>query len=65
MRIGIQTWGSHGDVRPFLALAEGLQRAGHEVHLVITCVDSKDYADASSAAGVRIETVATPAIPPE
>jgi UDP:flavonoid glycosyltransferase YjiC (YdhE family) len=23
MKIGTQTWGSHGDIRPFLALAEG------------------------------------------
>jgi len=29
MRIGIQTWGSDGDIRPFIALAGGLQAAGH------------------------------------
>ena len=43
MKIGMQTWGSHGDIRPFLALAEGLQAAGNEVHLVITCFDSDTY----------------------
>ncbi|MBI5548263.1 MAG: glycosyltransferase family 1 protein [Deltaproteobacteria bacterium] len=33
MRIGIQTWGSEGDIRPFQALAAGLAAAGHEVTL--------------------------------
>ena len=28
MRIGIQTWGSEGDIRPFVALASGLVEAG-------------------------------------
>lgn len=60
MKIGIQTWGSHGDIRPFLALAEGLQLAGHEVTLLITCVDSDAYAAVSSPAGVDIRTVASP-----
>ncbi len=43
MKIGLQTWGSDGDIRPFLALAGGLSTAGHEVSLVITSVDNKDY----------------------
>ncbi|MRW92811.1 hypothetical protein GJ699_22690 [Duganella sp. FT80W] len=62
MKIGLQTWGSHGDIRPMLALAEGLQLAGHEVTLVITCVDSDVYAAVQSAAGVTIRTVASPVI---
>jgi sterol 3beta-glucosyltransferase len=33
MRIGIQTWGSEGDIRPFIALSRGLSAAGHEVTL--------------------------------
>jgi UDP:flavonoid glycosyltransferase YjiC (YdhE family) len=33
MRIGLLTFGTRGDVQPFLALALGLQRAGHEVFL--------------------------------
>ena len=44
MRIGLQTWGSEGDIRPFVALADGLNEAGHEVTLVITSVEHKDYA---------------------
>jgi sterol 3beta-glucosyltransferase len=33
MKIGLQTWGSEGDVRPFIALAAGLAAAGHQVRL--------------------------------
>jgi len=43
MKIGLQTWGSEGDIRPFLALAGGLSASGHKVSLVVTSVDSKDY----------------------
>jgi sterol 3beta-glucosyltransferase len=65
MKIGMQTWGSHGDIRPFLALAEGLQAAGNEVHLVLTCVDSADYASIQSAHGVKITMLASPVLTPE
>lgn len=64
MKIGMQTWGSHGDIRPFLALAEGLQAAGNDVHLVITCVDSGAYEGMVSAAGVKISVVASPVLTP-
>lgn len=43
MKIGLQTWGSDGDIRPFLALAGGLRARGHQVSLVVTSVDNKDY----------------------
>lgn len=62
MKIGLQTWGSHGDIRPFVALAEGLRQAGHEVTLVLTCVDSDAYASLSSPSGVKIRVVASPVI---
>ncbi|SDG36925.1 MULTISPECIES: glycosyltransferase [unclassified Duganella] len=62
MKIGLQTWGSHGDIRPFVALAEGLQLAGYEVTLVLTCVDSDAYAALSSPSGVKIRVVASPVI---
>jgi predicted component of type VI protein secretion system len=65
MKIGVQTWGSHGDIRPFLALAEGLQLAGHDVTLLITCVDSDAYAGVTSPAGVRIRVLASPVMMPE
>ncbi|MEN1961438.1 glycosyltransferase [Luteimonas sp. MJ246] len=62
MKIGIQTWGSHGDIRPFVALADGLQAAGHDVTLVITCVDSESYNALSTRTGFKLQAVATPVI---
>lgn len=62
MKIGMQTWGSHGDIRPFLALAEGLQAAGNDVHLVITCADGAVYSDYVSAHGIRLTVLATPVL---
>ncbi len=43
MKIGLQTWGSDGDIRPLLALAGGLRTRGHDVSMVVTSVDNKDY----------------------
>ena len=43
MKIGIQTWGSNGDIRPMLALAEGLQKAGHNITLVVSSIDNQRY----------------------
>jgi sterol 3beta-glucosyltransferase len=43
MKVGIQTWGSEGDINPFVALASGLSKAGHRVTLAITSADRKDY----------------------
>lgn len=54
MRIGLQTWGSDGDIRPFIALAGGLRAAGHEVSLAATSVDGKDYRDLGRQLKVRI-----------
>ncbi|MCK5828838.1 MAG: glycosyltransferase family 1 protein [Methylococcales bacterium] len=44
MKIGIQTWGSNGDIRPMIALADGLQKAGHTVTLVVSSLDNRSYA---------------------
>ena len=33
MKVGIFTFGSRGDVQPYLALAVGLRQAGHDVFL--------------------------------
>ena len=63
MKIGIQTWGSHGDIRPFIALADGLQTAGHDVTLAITCVDSDRYNARSPRTGFKLKIVSTPVIP--
>lgn len=45
MRIGIQTWGTEGDVRPFLALAGGLTAAGHDVTLAVTEITNKRFTE--------------------
>lgn len=63
MKIGIQTWGSHGDIRPFVSLADGLQAAGHDVTLVVTCVDSDRYSDLHPRTGYELRVVATPVVP--
>lgn len=42
-KVGIQTWGSNGDVRPLLALADGLRQAGHQVAIVVSSIDNRDY----------------------
>ena len=36
MRIGLQTWGTEGDISPFAALARGLAEKGHHVLLSVT-----------------------------
>jgi sterol 3beta-glucosyltransferase len=56
MKIGIQTWGSEGDVRPFLALAAGLRAAGHDVTLVVTHITNKDYTGLGTLFGVPVRT---------
>lgn len=43
MKIGIQTWGSNGDIRPMIALANGLQNSGHTVTLVVSSLDNRNY----------------------
>ena len=60
MRIGLQTWGSEGDIRPFVALADGLQKAGHEVTLVLTSVENKDYSSLAHALDLKIRQVRFP-----
>jgi sterol 3beta-glucosyltransferase len=65
MRVGLQTWGSEGDIRPFVALADGLQTAGHEVTLVITSAENKDYTPLAHSLGLRIRQVGFPSFDPE
>lgn len=54
MKIGLQTWGTDGDIRPFLALAGGLRSNGHEVTLAVTSVDTKNYTSYARSAGFEI-----------
>ena len=62
MKIGIQTWGSDGDIRPFIALSEGLQAAGHDVTLVITSIDSDRFVNLGSRNGVNVISIASPVV---
>ena len=57
MKIGIQTWGSQGDINPFIALAAGLSQAGHQVTLAITSADRKDYIKISEQLGFMLGPV--------
>ena len=43
MRIGIQGWGSEGDLRPLVALGARLKAAGYSVRLVLSPVDGMDF----------------------
>ncbi len=52
-KIGIQTWGSNGDVRPLLALADGLTQAGHQVTMVVSSIDNRDYSEICRHLGVE------------
>jgi sterol 3beta-glucosyltransferase len=56
MRIGIQTWGTEGDVRPFIALAAGLSAAGHAVTLAVTEITNKQF----TAFGERLKFAVRP-----
>ncbi|MFM8330296.1 MAG: nucleotide disphospho-sugar-binding domain-containing protein [Candidatus Methylumidiphilus sp.] len=54
MKIGLQTWGSDGDINPFIALAGGLAAAGHQVTLAITAGERKDYTAYAERLGFRL-----------
>ena len=57
MKIGLQAWGSEGDIQPFTALAAGLVKAGHEVTLVVTDNIGRDYSGLASHFGYRLVPV--------
>ena len=62
MRIGIQTWGSEGDIRPFVALGHALSRRGHEVELLYTEIGERRYEAVADALGFRARAVASPVV---
>lgn len=57
MNIGMQTWGSNGDVRPLLALAAGLHEAGHQVTFVASSIDNKSYLPACRNQGIAYRQI--------
>ena len=53
MKILLSSFGTRGDVQPYLALAVGLQRAGHQV----TLSTSRTFSDWIHAYGVRTQPI--------
>ena len=62
MKIGLQAWGSEGDIQPFTALAAALVDAGHEVTLVVTDNIGRDYSELANRFGYRLIAVPNPLI---
>ncbi|HUQ86881.1 MAG TPA: glycosyltransferase, partial [Vicinamibacterales bacterium] len=60
MRIGIQTWGSEGDIRPFVALGHALAKRGHHVELLYTEIGDRRYEAVAAALGFTARAVASP-----
>ena len=58
MRVGIQAWGSDGDIRPLLALGSALVSAGHDVRMVASSADDTDYS--ALAARLRVPLTMVP-----
>ncbi len=56
MRWLLTSWGSRGDLHPFLALGRGLVARGHEV----TIVGHPEWADDTASAGLRFVATAEP-----
>lgn len=52
MRVGLQSWGTEGDLRPFLGLGRALVARGHQVRLVFTGVEGRDFGDVTRRMGV-------------
>ena len=65
MKIGIQTWGSEGDIRPMVALGHGLVQRGHDVELVYTDIANRQYEQVAASLGMTARAVATPVIADE
>lgn len=63
MRIGLQTWGSEGDVQPFTALAAELVGVGHEVTLLVTDNAGRDYSGLAQRFGYKLIAVENPESP--
>ena len=53
----MQVWGTNGDVRPFIALANGLSKAGHNVTLAVASVDKRDYSTLENNYKIRIHQI--------
>jgi sterol 3beta-glucosyltransferase len=65
LRIGIQTWGSEGDIRPFVALGHALASRGHDVELLYTEIGNRRYEDVARGLGFTARAIASPVIADE
>lgn len=54
LKIALQTWGSDGDIHPFIGLAGALARRGHDVTLAVTSAERKSYRAYTDRLGVRL-----------
>ncbi len=61
MKIGIQTWGSRGDINPWIAIGKGLAEAGHNVTLYYTSYTNQDF---SHHSGGKLEVITTKKLHP-
>ncbi len=57
MRIGLQTWGTEGDIRPFFALTQALVARGHQATLLYTSVEGKSFDALASGCGIEARGV--------
>ncbi len=53
MRVGLITWGTEGDVRPFFALARALSQRGHRVEMEYVNVEGRTFEALARACGVE------------
>ena len=60
MNIGIQTWGSEGDIRPFVALGAALARRGHAVEMLYTEISDRRYEAVAASLGFTARAIASP-----
>lgn len=60
MKIGLQAWGSEGDISPFTALAAGLVERGHNVTFAVTDNVGRDYSQMARRYGFRLIPVPNP-----
>ena len=61
----MQTWGSEGDIRPFVALGHALAQRGHQVELLYTEIGNRRYEDVAASLGFTARAIASPVVADE
>lgn len=57
MRVGLSTWGTEGDIRPFFAIASALAARGHEVEVVYCSVEGRSFEALARGCGFEARSV--------